>query len=232
MITLLTFAGDATHPSHSPFCVKVMCLLTLAGVEWTRQDIANPSKMPNSRLPVINTGTEMIADSHFIQAWLEAKGTDFNAGLSPLERAQSHAVVQMVEENLRQYLVYDRWLRDDCWGIIRDVFFGVIPRIIRGPITKKIRAQKRRDLIAHGVAQFSETERQARAAKDIGAITAILGAKPFLFGDKPTAADAATVPVLDMISTLVCDTPLRRLVQNEPTLMSYIARGRAAMYPQ
>lgn len=138
----------------------------------------------------------------------------------------------MVEENLRQHLVYERWMVDANWLVVREAFFDSIPGLLRGMITKKIRKKVLRSLTSHGVAQFSETERTARATRDLATVVETLDDKPFLFGETPTAADAAIAPVLDMIRTLPTDGQLRQLVCNQPRLIAYVDRARDAIYPK
>jgi glutathione S-transferase len=208
-----------------------MCLLHMSGQEWQPEYMGNPSKMPYGRLPVLRAGDRLIPDSSNIQAHLESMGADFNAGLSADEKARSHALIRMVEENLRCGAVYDRWLDDACWPHTRDMLFGAMPALLRRIIPGKIRKHVRRSMIAQGIAQFSAKDRLDRLGRDINAIEQTLDDKPFLFGKTPTAADAATVPVLDMIRTLPCDTGLRRLVTGNAKLTSYIERTRALIYP-
>ena len=231
MLTLLTFPGNSDQPSFSPFCLKAMCLLHMSGQAWLPEYIDNPAKMPYGRLPVLRAGDRLIPDSSNIQAHLESMGADFNAGLSAVEKAHSHALIRMVEENLRCGVVCDRWLDDACWPHTRDMLFGTMPAVLRRIIPGKIRKHVRRSMVAQGIAQFSAKDRLDRLKRDIDAIEQTLGRKPFLFGDAPTAADAATLPVLDMIRTLPCDTGLRRLVAENPALISYIKRARALIYP-
>lgn len=231
MLTLLTFPGGFGQPSNSPFCVKAMCLLKMSGREWTPKYLNNPSKMPHGRLPVMRTRDRLIADSSGIQYHLEAEGARFDNGLSDIQKAQSHALIRMVEENLRCGLVHERWVRDDVWLQFRDAIFTEAPRAVRGLIAGIARRYVRRAMMSHGIAQFTEQDRLDRLGRDLQTIETTLGNKPYLFADHPTAADAATLPVLDMIRTLPCDTGLRQLVRDNVALMGYIERGRARMYP-
>jgi len=231
MLTLLTFPGGPDQPSHSPFCLKAMCLLQMSGHPWQPKFLDAPSKMPHGRLPVLKTSDRLIADTHHIQTWLESQGVDFNPGLDDADMARSHTLIRMVEDNLRCGLVHDRWLRNDCWAHYRAVFFGNVPRPLRRLISNMVRRKVRQGLTAHGIAQFSEDDRLDRLERDIAAVTAALGDQLFLFGDTPTAADAAILPVLDMIRTLPCDTGLRRLMQQNTTLCTYADRTRAVLYP-
>ena len=116
MLTLLTFPGSFGAPSHSPYCVKAMCLLHISGPEWQPEYLHDPRKMPLSRLPVLRDGEQLVPDSANIQRHLEAKGIDFNKGLSATQIAQSHALVQMSEAGIYNTLVCDRWLNDESWA--------------------------------------------------------------------------------------------------------------------
>lgn len=232
MLTLLTFGPSFEMPSHSPFCVKAMALLNLSGRDWQPKYLSDPRKMPLGRLPVLKTAEgRLIPDSAQIEAYLEAEGADFSTGMSEMDKAQAHALTRMVEGHLVAGMAHDRWLRDDCWPIARAAFFDRVSAPMRGLVAGMIRRKVRAAMMSHGIAQFSEEERLERLGRDLDAITTTLGDKPFLFAVHPTAADAATAPVLDMIRTLPCDTGLRRLVHGNAAVMSYLERARPALYP-
>lgn len=232
MLTLLTFPGSFGAPSHSPYCVKAMCLLELSGLQWQPEFLHDPRKMPLGRLPVLRDGSQLIPDSAEIQAHLESKGVDFYKGLSTQDRARAHALVQMTEMGLYNILVHDRWLVDECWEHTRAAFFHVIPFFVRGVLTRKLRKTIRTKMIAQGTAQFSEDERLARMKLDLNALSTQLGAQAFLFGDTPTAADAAIAPVLDMILRLPAKTGARTLLSGWDGLPAYVERVRAELYPK
>ena len=231
MLTLLTFPGSFGAPSHSPYCVKAMCLLQLSGFDWQPEYMHDPRKMPLSRLPVLKDGDQLIPDSAHIQMYLEKQGVDFNKGLNETEKARAHALIQMTESGLYNILVTDRWLNDENWTHTRKAFFSSIPALIRGPLTRKLRKGVRAKMLAQGTAQFSEAERVERMKLDLNALALQLGDQTFLFGDTPTAADAAIAPVLDMILNLPVDTGARALLRNWGDLPAYVARVRAAIYP-
>lgn len=231
MLTLLTFPGSFGAPSHSPYCVKAMCLLQLSGLEWQAEFLHDPRKMPLSRLPVLKDGDQLIPDSAHIQMHLEQKGVDFYKGLSDNDQARAHALIQMTEAGLYNILVTDRWLDDASWEHTRKAFFSSIPWLIRGPLTRKLRKSVHAKMMAQGTAQFSEVERVEHMKRDLNALSSQLGESPFLFGDAPTAADAAIAPVLDMLLNLPVDTKARRLLREWNDLPDYVTRVRAAIYP-
>jgi len=232
MLELHTYPPAFDSPSASPFGGKVMALLKLAGADYTVKFNADPRKAPKQKLPVLIDGGKTIADSDFIRAHLETScNIDFDAGLTPEQRATSRAVIRMVEEHLYFALVCDRWLNDANWAQVRVRFFSKIPAPIRGFITKQIRKQVRAQVTAQGMARHSVAEQLVRADKDLIAIADILGDKPFLFGDTPTAADASVVPMLGAIAGSPTPTDLSDRVNKDHTLMAYLERGCTALYP-
>ena len=232
MLTLFTFPGDSDQPSFSPFCLKAMCLLNLSNLPWKPRYVGNPSRMPYGRLPVLKTENKLIADSSGIQNYLENQGADFYPGLDASQRALGHALIRMAEENLRCGLVYERWLRDDCWDVVRPLFFAEVPTLMRGVIARMVRKKVRKSMISHGIAQFTEEERFQRLSADIETIEIVFADKPYLLADIPTAADAAIVPIINMLRTLPAETQLRERVRSSERLIAYTNRSREVLYPK
>ena len=231
MLKLVTFPPAFGAPSASPFGVKALCLLKLAGAEFELV-AGDPRKAPKGKLPMLVDGTTSIPDTEAIRGYLEQKfNVDFDTGLSPAQRATSRAVIRMCDEHLYFLLVCDRWLNDANWAVVREEFFGAIPALMRGFITKKIRQKVRNNMHAQGVGRHTEQERLARADKDIKAILALLGDKPFLFGDAPSAADASAAPVLAAMAGSPTETMLGKRINADAPLMAYLDRVREALYP-
>jgi len=223
MITLLTFRPAFGQPAASPFCVKAIGMLNIAGVAWQREDMDDPRKMPNQKLPVIRVNGELIADSENIRTYLEAQGADFDPGLSDDQKAQSRAIIRMAEEHMYFYQLLDRWDDDAVWAILQEEFFGFLPKLLRGLIGGRIRAGTLAATRAQGVGRLSKAERLERVEHDLRAITALL-TDQFLFGDQITAADLSVAAILQgMIGTPVA-TPLQQRVAQDPTLSAYVDR--------
>lgn len=231
MLKLVTFAPAFGAPSASPFGVKAICLLKLAGADY-EMVAGDPRKAPKAKLPMLVDGDTTIPDSEDIRRYLEQKfNVDFDAGLSPEQRATSRAIIRMCDEHLYFALVCDRWLVDANWEIVREKFFGMIPKPMRGFITKKIRQKVRDNMYAQGMGRHSVEEQFARADMDIKAIVTLLGDKPFLFGDAPTAADASAAPVIASMAGSPTETMLSKRVNTDTPLMAYLERVREALYP-
>ncbi|MEQ6203006.1 Tom37 metaxin N-terminal-like domain-containing protein [Sulfitobacter sp. HNIBRBA2951] len=110
MITLYTYRAGFGQFSFSPFCTKAAWLLNMAGQKWERHDMDDPRKMPHAKLPAIGLSDgATIPDSDNIRAHLEGLGHDFDAGLSPRDRAPSRAFIRMAEEHIYFHQALDRW---------------------------------------------------------------------------------------------------------------------------
>ncbi len=231
MLHLLTYRPGFDEPSLSPFCVKAMILLDLAGQDWRPEWTDMPPKQSYGKLPALRTPDGLIPDSAFILDWLQAQGVDLFPGMDSAARAKAHAVTRMVEENLRCGLVHDRWARDDGWRHLKPVVFGTLPAPLKPVVPAIVRRGVVGMLKKQGMGRYSEDHRLRSLGADLAALDDLLGDAPFFFGAQPTALDAAVLPVLSMLDRLPCDTGLRRLVRGHTRLMAYVQRGRARLYP-
>ena len=229
MLTLITYPGGFGQASLSPFCVKAAYLLELSSQPWQRQDQLDPRKAPRGKLPLLRTPHGIIHESDSIRAYLEAQGADFDAGLSPIERAQSRALQRMAEEHLYFLLVLDRWERSDVWPTTRDVYFHEIPAFLRGIITSGIRRKLLRGLEAQGLGRMTWEERLARLDQDLDVIRMFLEKGPYLFGDHPTTADTSVGAILGAMRATPIETPLQRRILQDARLVAYTDRVSAIM---
>ncbi|MEM7319919.1 MAG: glutathione S-transferase family protein, partial [Pseudomonadota bacterium] len=196
----------------------------LSGQKWMRSDLLDPRKMPHRKLPVLRTPERLLPDSDGIRYWLEQQGTDFDAGLSDVQKGQSRALIRMAEDHLYFQIVYDRWGNDEVWEILRDMFFSEVPRLIRGPVSKSVRKSVLRGLDAQGVSRFSELERMDRVERDLDAISTYLRQSQFLMGGKPSSADLSVGPILSAMRGTPANTALSRRIASDPLLSNYADR--------
>lgn len=230
MITLYTFPEGFDQFSYSPFCTKAAWLLNLSAVEWAREDMNDPRKMPHSKLPVIalENGT-IIPDSDNIRAYLEKGGHDFDAGLSLRDKAVSRAFIRMAEEHIYFHQVQDRWGDDANWQVIRGAYFDFLPTLIRGFVTSKLRKDLMKTMHGIGIGRMTVEERLERIEPDLNAIANQLQGRPFLFGKAPTAADASVGAILGAITVAPVPTPLSQRVAGDAVLSTYVTRCEQAM---
>jgi glutathione S-transferase len=228
MITLITYQAGFGQLSYSPFCVKAIWLLQASGAQWQREDSNDPRKMPYAKLPAIRTPDGIIADSHNIQHYLEQQGANF---WGDADRTLGHALIRMAEEHMYFHLVLDRWGNEDVWPIIRDNYFAAIPRLLRKPIAGSIRKGALKGLHSQGLGRFTPSERIARIAPDLAAITERLTGRPYLMGDHISLPDYSVAAMLEAAMATPRPTLLSERVANDPVLSDYANRVAEAMMP-
>lgn len=232
MIELHTYRAIFGQPTGTPFGVKALILLRMADIEHKIVYLDDPRKAPKGKLPIIVDNGQTIADSTFIRHHLEAAhGADFDAGLSPSERAVSLAFQRLAEEHLYWSILSVRWGIDANWEQLRDMFFEPIPAFIRPFIAGKIRKSALRDAHSHGMGRHSINEQIAFGVRNLEAIADWLGDKPFMHGDNPTAVDASVGAFVTCIHDDGFDSAMRDAARNTPALVDYAARIKTRYFP-
>jgi glutathione S-transferase len=233
MLSITTFPAGFGEISASPFSAKALCLLEMAGRPYERVTSLDPRKAPKAKFPFLEDGGQIIPDSDFIRTHLEQKfGLDFDEGLSDQDRAVSRAMISMAEDGLYFFLVVNRWVKDEHWPTTREELFSLIPKLMRNFVTGRIRKGVAAGAHWQGAARFSEKERVLRVRGYCDAFAGQLGDKPFLFGDRPTAADASVVPMLWTTAAFPTQNAISDVVLKNLKLMAYMERGKSEMYPK
>ncbi len=221
MITLYTFGPYFGLPDGSPFVVKAMTLLRMAGLDY-REDNGGYGKAPKGKLPYIDDADVIVADSTFIRLHIEEKyGFNFDAGLSDRDRAQSWAVEKMCEDHLYWALLDARWGDKANFARGPAHFFDAMPAPLRPLIGGMIRNKTLGSLRAHGLGRHPRPQIESLAARDLAAISAILGDRPYLMGEAPCAADAAVFGMVSGVLAPIFDTPIRTAAETHPNLTAY-----------
>ena len=221
MITLYTFGPYFGLPDGSPFVIKAMMLLKFAGLEYG-EDRGGYGKAPKGKLPYINGGGVIVADSTFVHFHIEKKyGFDFDAGLAPEQRAMAWAAEKMCEEHLYFALVATRWLDEANFAKGPAHFFKAVPMPFRPIVHGLIRRKVKKTLKLQGFGRHTHAERDVLAIADINALATLIGDKDFLMGEKPCSADATVFAFVASFLTPVFDTPIRTAAERHPNLAAY-----------
>jgi glutathione S-transferase len=233
MITLHKFGPFLGTPDSSPFVMKAMLLLKMAGLPY-REVQGNPFKGPHKFLPYIEDDGVKVADSSFIRFHIEQKYKfNFDSGLNAEQKAIAWAVERMCEDHLYFGMLEMRWLDTANFkaGLGRHMF-GPIPAPIR-PLVKSIliRMNAKR-LHGHGIGRHPRPKIAELAIHDIDALAAILGNKPYLMGDKPCGADAFVFGIVTAILTPQLDSPIRAAMKNHANLVAYRDRLTSRHFPE
>ena len=231
MITLYTFAPMGGLPDPSPFVTKAMVLLKMAGLEY-REDRTGFPKAPKGKLPYIDDDGTIVADSTFIRWHLEkAHGVDFDAHLTPEQRAQAWAVEKMCEEHLYWLAIRGRWLDDANFARSPAHFFDKAPAPLRPLIRTMVRRSVRKSLFRQGLGRHTNEEATQLGLKDIETLGTLLGDKPYLFGDKPCGADATVFAFVAALLWSLWESPLKDATAARQNLVAYRDRGMKSYFP-
>ena len=232
MITLYTFGPYFGLPDGSPFVIKAMVLLKLAGLEF-QEDRNGYGKAPKGKLPYIVDDGVTVADSTFIRHHIERKyGVDLDAGLSGEQRAAAWAVERMVEDHLYWALLHIRWGDDANFTKGPAQFFAGVPAPIRPFVRRAVRRSVAKNLKGHGLGRHSGDEIAELAIRDIDSLAAMLGDRPCLMGDKPRGTDASVFGMLAGILVPIFDSPIREAAERHHNLVAYRDRLMARFFPE
>lgn len=227
MITLFGFGPAFGLPDPSPFVMKTEVQFKMAGLPY-RRERGGPQASPKGKIPFIDDDGARIADSTFIRAHLEkAHGVALDSGLTAEQKALGWAVERMLEDHLYWLLLQARWMDDRSFAKGPAHFFDGAPDGVREAARKRTRA----NLHGHGLGRHNEGEVVALAQRTLQSLSVLLGAKPYLMGDKPCAVDATMFGMLAGVLTPFFDSPLRDAALGYKNLVAYSERMMQRYYP-
>jgi glutathione S-transferase len=225
LITVYGFGPFLGTPDSSPFVIKVMVLLRMAGLPFTVVR-GNPLNAPRKLLPYIEDGGVRVADSTMIRRHLETKyGIDFDAGLSREQKGLAWAVERMCEDHLYFAILDLRWIDTSNFekGLGRHMF-GHIPAPIRPLAKAMLRRMNAKRLQGHGLGRHARPEIADLAIRDLESLSALLGEKPFMTGDAPSAADASVFGIITAILIPSLASPVCAALRGHANLVAYQSR--------
>lgn len=226
MITLYGFGEGFGLPEISPYVAKTEVQLKMAGLAYEKAR-GLPFDAPKGQLPFIDNDGVRIGDSTFIRGYLERTyGLDFDEGLSMRERAEAWAIERMVENQLGWIMIQTRWLVAENFAKGPSHFFDGAPGGIREGALEGVRLTVQ----AVGVSRHSDLETLALGVRSLAALSAILGEKRYLFGNRPCGADATAFAMLSAILTPFFESELRRRAEGFGNLVAYVDRLMAQFY--
>lgn len=232
MITLYHFGSFQSLPDPSPFCLKVDVYLRMTGIPFTCSSGAhNLRRAPKGKLPFIEDNGKIIADSAIILDYLkQTYGDKLDAHLTAEQKAVSHAVIKMLDENLYWCMPHSRWIDGNVWPGVCEEIFGGLPIPLKQIISRRARNQVRKALLSQGTGRHSDHERLEIARRDLDALSGLLGGKTYFFGDQPSALDAVAYAfVAEMIIPWI-EHPLNRLAKSYANLSAHCERIRVQYY--
>ena len=231
MIRLYLFGPYFGLPDPSPFVLKSLVQLKMAGLAFESVPISNLLKAPKGKLPFIEDEGQRIADSTFIRLHIERKyGVDLNAGLSAQQQAIAWAVEKMVEEHLYWAILDVRWRHRANFDRGPRHFFDRVPALLRPLVIALVRRKAMQAMKGHGFGLHSSAEVAELSIRDLQAIADIMGEQDYLMGSQPCGADAAVFAMLSGLMLPMFDSPIREAAESMPTLVAYRDRTMARYF--
>jgi glutathione S-transferase len=231
MIKLFQFAPAFGLPNASPFCMKLETYLRMAGLPFQLVNSGDVFKAPKRKLPYIDDGGTVVADSGLIIDYLKGRyGDPLDAALSPLQRALATAFQRLFEEDLYWTVVQTRWAEDAGWAKTRQAFFAAMPLPLRWFVPVLARRGLLAEMRGHGMGRHTAGEIHAIGCRDVTAVADFLGDKPFMLGEQPTSLDACAHAFLANLLWAPVASPIQRHAQARPALEAYCQRMKARYY--
>ena len=218
----------------SPFVLKIHTFLRLSGIEYKAHDnFGNLQKAPKGKMPYIVDNGRTISDSSFIIEYLkDSYSIELDKHLSTEQLAEAYFIQKAFDENFYWCIVYSRWIQEDGWKQIKELFFASMPfplKVIAPPIA---RSGVKKSIIGHGLGKHSEQEILHIAKQHLDHFDAFLGDKPYCFGDEPTSLDATAYAFLSQVTLFEMETPLSIMAKKYERLAQYCDRMHQRYYDQ
>ncbi len=232
--TIVLFGGGPAFglPELSPYVTKTEVQLKAAGIAYVKE-FARREASPKGQLPFIDDDGERIADSTFIRAHLERKYcVDFDEGLSTFERAQAWTIERMLENHLGWVSAYARFMVPENFRKGPAQWFAFAAEPMRTKMQDELLANVAATLRAVGIGRHSPDEIWDLGARSLGALSALLGDKPYLMGETESGVDATAFGILAGLLTPYFDSPLRRSAEGYLNLVEYVDLMMARYYPE
>ena len=227
MITLYQFGSAWDTEDPSPFCLKMLYYLRLAGLPFeTVASMRNLRDAPKGKLPYIRDGDKVIADSAFIIDYLkQTYGDRLGDGYTAEQLAVGRCVARMLEESTYWAVVHNRWMDPDNWeNLTKPQFFGSLPWPMKALVPAMLHRGLRRSMKGQGMGRHTPDEINEIGRRDLAAVADILGDKPFLLGPVPSEYDATVYAFLVCAARPPHPSPMKDFVLSQPNLVAYMER--------
>ncbi len=217
MITLYGFGPLFGLPDPSPFVLKTMTQLKMAKLPF-RFERARPPEAPKGKIPFIRDGDLVLGDSVFILDHLKrAHGVDLDDHLSEAQRSVGWALERMLEDHLYWAIVHARWAIDENFDKGPSQFFAGAP----DDVVRQRREGMKQVLHGQGFGRHDDAEIADLATRDFAAASALLGDKPYLFGETPCSMDATLFAFTASAATPFFHSSIRQAAERFPNLVAY-----------
>ena len=231
MLKLFTLPSEGKIHSPSPFAWKTEAMLRLSGLDFEKEYVADLSKMPKGKVPVLQDGEKLIPDSSLIQRYLtETYGIDLDKHLTPEQKAIAEAFRRMTEEHLYWMVVYNRFVDPLSKPFMMKAMFDGMPTEQAEAIFAVLQENAKKEMYGHGIGRHTQSDIYAFGKGDLDAISNYLGTKSYFFGEELTSVDVSIVPVVANLILTPIDTEIALYARTKANLVAYIERFDRAVF--
>lgn len=191
--------------------------MRLAGMPFRHEHILDTRHAPHGQLPYVEDDDMVLGDSSAIVAHLiDRHGLSIDAALTPTQCRQTFCINRVLDD-LYWPMSYSRWKDERYWPQFRAAMLDQNPTLTNADL-EGARAYNFERYRYQGIGRYPPEEAYRRGLDDLALIDGMLGETPFLFGDRPTSADASVYGFLANILFYPIDTPLRDYVRSRPRM--------------
>lgn len=218
-------------PNLSPFCMKLETYLRMVDIPFKVESNFNMLKTPKGKVPYIEDNGQCICDTGFIIEYLKKTyGDPLDKELNAEGKAIVLAFRRLVEEHLYWPMVYSRWIEEENFAQIKEIFFGKMPGPMKFIVPKVAIKKVKSQLKGHGMGLHRPAEVYQLGNENLQALSDFLADKPFFMGEQPTSLDATTYSFLAGIYEPPLSSPLKDYMKSLDNLVSYCERMKAQYY--
>jgi glutathione S-transferase len=220
MIILYSYPELFGVADNNPFGLKVFAFLKLAGLPFTQQFVFDARTAPRGQLPYIRDDGATVGDSDNIIAHVKARhGLMLDAQLSA-EQQTIDLLVRRALDDLYWVMSYSRWRDDRFWPVFREAMLTSHPDLTAEGMDAA-RAYNFERYRHQGIGRYEPDEVYARGLADLQAVASLIPADGYVFSAEAASIDAALYGFIANILYFDIDTPLKRFVLSQPSLLRH-----------
>ena len=220
MLTLFSYPDLSGVADNNPYGLKVYAFLKLCNLAFRHEHIFDASKAPRGQLPYLVDGDEIIGDSDAIIAHLiEKYSLTIDDGLTSSQR-DTHLLVRRMLDDLYWVMSFSRWKDERFWPLFRDLILRNHPSVTPDTL-EKAREFNFKRYYYQGIGRYEPNAAYARGIADLRVLANLLPRSGFLFGEKPSSADAGIYGFVANIYFYEIDTPLKEFVISHANLVAH-----------
>jgi glutathione S-transferase len=233
-LILYGFGGleEAGLADLSPFVTKVELLLKMAGIDYEKRTSSNPMKAPKKKIPYIQDGERIVADSHFIRKYLEDKyQINFDRNIDEGRKAVLYFLEKYMEDHLYFLGIVARWQEDSNFRKTSRALFAQAPFFFRSFIANQVRKTFQKTLWLQGLGRHSQDEQIQLLNEGLYRASILLGDSKYFGGFEPCGADATIYPFLEALASKYFDSPMNKIPDRYHNISEYLKRMKNKFYP-